>query len=149
MQMTHWKAASLTRSSFSGFLGSSSTSFVSVKSIVGRSDVVSRSTREWGRGLDPNSSSTSMSFLGVGVGFCLDGGLVDSAGATVVDVRRRLLVCTEPVRAAAAVVVRRRAGGIASEKELAGLSNESCSSKESKVRSVDCDSPAVFVEEES
>jgi hypothetical protein len=88
-------------------------------------------------GLGPNSSSTSISLLGAGVFFCLDGGLVDIVFAAVADVRRRLLVCPGPARAAA-VVVRRVAGGIVSEKELAGLSNrKSFSSRESKKGSVD------------
>lgn len=103
-------------------------------------------------GLGPNSSSTSISLLGAGVFFCLDGGLVDIVFAAVADVRRRLLACPEPARAAAvaAVVVRRVAGGIASEKELAGLSNRnSFSSRESKKGSVDWDSPVVLVVEES
>lgn len=82
----------------------------------------------------PNSSAF-ISLLVAGDFLCLDvgRGRGGAAGAAVVDVLRRLFACTEPVRAAAAVVLRRVAGGIASEKELAGLSKKkSFSSRESK-----------------
>lgn len=91
-----------------------------------------------------------MSFLVAGDFLCLDVGRGGAAGAAVVDVLRRLLACAEPVRAAAAVVLRRVVGGIASEKELAGLSKKkSFSSRESKTGSDAWDSPVELLAEES
>ena len=94
MQITHWKAESLTRLSSTGFLRSSGTSFVSVKSIVGRSSEEGSSPGvPWGGGVANIKSSISFD-VRRGLGVLTSVRFAWVWGEAFTEVLRRLFTCT-------------------------------------------------------